>query len=489
MDTAAQGLTAQEICYLPVSDLLAHYRSGALAPSDVLEAQIARTEELNGAVGAVADRHYGQARAAAAESDARYAAGTQRPLEGITVALKEEHPVAGEPLRLGSTVLVPEIPSAGHPIVDRIQAAGAVVHLRTTTPELCCAGYTRSDLWGVTRSPWNTAYSSGGSSGGSGAALAAGMTTLATGSDIAGSIRIPAAFNGVVGYKAPYGRVPAPAPMNLDTYCHDGAMARTVQDCVLLHDAIAGQWSHDMVSVPGAAIGGIGDGDLAGLTVGVARTLGEHPVAADVARGLEQAAEALRVRGAETVDLGFDWSTGELTRAAFAHYGTVMAPMVRQLFGDRFAEAQSYTRDFVAVAERCLAEVGTYAAVLAETRVQEDFAEAFTRVDALICPSSMIPALEADNDYTDLSVDVDGTAVDLVHHLQIPLTIPFNMASRLPVFAVQSGIAATGVPTSVQVAAPAYAERLAARVAHAVETARPWYRDDAWTPQSIRPPR
>src|SRR5690606_9447207 len=115
-----------------------------------------------------------------------------------------------------------------HPVVERVVAAGGLIHARTTAPEFSCAGFTHSALWGVTRNPWNLDYSPGGSSGGSAASLAAGSALLATGSDISGSVRIPAAACGVVGYKPPYGRVPGLPPENLDYYHQNGPLARTV---------------------------------------------------------------------------------------------------------------------------------------------------------------------------------------------------------------------------------------------------------------------
>ena len=140
-------------------------------------------------------------------------------------------------------------PSVTAASVQRIIDAGGIIHARSATPEFCCAAITESRLWGVTRNPWNPAYSPGGSSGGSGAALAAGMATLATGSDIGGSIRIPASFCGVVGFKPPYGRVPQMPPFNLDHYCHEGPMARTVEDCRLLENVMAGPHPEDIVSL------------------------------------------------------------------------------------------------------------------------------------------------------------------------------------------------------------------------------------------------
>ena len=148
--------------------------------------------------------------------------------------------MTGRPWTQGSLSLVDEVAEFDHPIIERIQAAGGIVHVRTTTPEFCCAGFTHSRMWGITRNPWNTDFSPGGSSGGTGAALAAGYAPIGTGSDIGGSIRIPSSLSGVAGFKPPFARVPALPPYNLDQFCHDGPMARTVADCARLEDVIAG---------------------------------------------------------------------------------------------------------------------------------------------------------------------------------------------------------------------------------------------------------
>ena len=138
-----------------------------------------------------------------------------------------------------------EIPEVTAASVQRVIDAGGIIHARSATPEFCCAAITESRLRGITRNPWNTAFSPGGSSGGSGAALVAGMATLATGSDIGGSIRIPASFCGVVGFNPPDRRVPQMPPFNHDHYCHEGPMARTVGDCRLLDNVMAGPHPED----------------------------------------------------------------------------------------------------------------------------------------------------------------------------------------------------------------------------------------------------
>lgn len=478
-----------DLCYAPATELLERFRAGTLTPVEVLEVQIARIEQHDAALHSISSTRFATARAAAAASGLRYREGSERPLEGITVAVKEEQPIQGEVLRLGSVALGDGVVSErSHPLVERLEQAGAVVHVRTTTPEFCAAGFTQSRLWGVTRSAWQRDHAAGGSSGGTGAALAAGFATLGTGSDIAGSLRIPAAANGVVGYKSPYGSVPAMQPTSLDTYCHDGGMARNVRDVVLLHGVIAGQHPLDLVSLPERAIvDPVDAGDLTGLTIARSRTLGDHPVGEDCAAGLAIASAALEAAGARVVDVDLDWSSDEIARAAFAHFGSIMAPMIRDELGDAYERSEAYTRDFVEASERALAEVGPYGAIQMEARVQRDLARVLASADALICPTATVPALLAEHEYLDHVVEVDGVASTLVHHLQSALTIPFNLASRLPVLAVPSGRATTGVPTSVQVVGRAYDESGAARVAHVVEQAAPWYADDDWRPRLGQP--
>ncbi|MGW6461803.1 amidase, partial [Streptomyces sp. NPDC055078] len=245
-----------DIAYLPATTALRLFGSGELSPVELMTAVIERAGQAEPVVNAFAEHTFDEALRGAHTAQERYARGDARPLEGLPVAIKEEQPIAGRTLREGSMLLRDNRDNTAdvtHPIVERITAAGGIVHARTTTPEFCAAGFTHTELWGVTRTPWNPEFSSGGSSGGSGAALAAGTAALATGSDIGGSIRIPASFNGIVGFKPPYGRVPGLPPYNLDHYCHDGPMARTVGDCALLQNVIAGRHPVDAVSVPAPA--------------------------------------------------------------------------------------------------------------------------------------------------------------------------------------------------------------------------------------------
>jgi len=183
-----------DLIYLSATECIDRYRTGALSPVDVLDAQLARAALVDDSLNAFTETMADAARERAQESERRYREGTARPLEGVTVAAKEKHQIAGMDVVEASNAWDGYTALENAPIIDRLLDAGAIIHARTATPEFSIAAFTHSDRWGVTRNPWNTAFSPGGSSGGSAAALAAGMTTLATASDIGGSTRGPAAF-------------------------------------------------------------------------------------------------------------------------------------------------------------------------------------------------------------------------------------------------------------------------------------------------------
>nr|MBP8209628.1 amidase [Ilumatobacteraceae bacterium] len=299
------------LAYLSATEARAAMQAKTLSPVELLEALIERIEASEPHINAVADRRYDEARAEAAASAQRYAAGTARALEGLPVAAKEEHPMAGRSWSQGSLVLAEEVAPDDHPIIERIQAAGGIIHIRTTTPEFCCAGFCHSRMWGITRNPWNTDFTPGGSSGGSGAALAAGYAPLATGSDIGGSIRIPSSLSGVVGFKPPWARVPAMAPYNLDQFCHDGPMARTVADCALLEDVIAGQHWMDPASLPDPPMVSGSNGSVAGMRVAVCLRLGNWPLDPAVKANTMRVAASLRAVGATVDEVTLPWTVDD----------------------------------------------------------------------------------------------------------------------------------------------------------------------------------
>src|SRR5438874_12356608 len=176
----------------------------------------------------------------AKESEQRCRRGEERALEGVSVAVKDEFDRKGWIVTSGSVLFKDHQSKEHHPIIDKLLAAGAVLHVQTTAPEFFLVGVTWSELWGITRNPWNRTCTPGGSSGGSAASLSAGMATLAVGSDMGGSIRIPSALNGLYGAKPAYGRIASPDPSALVPHASPGPLARHARDLVLLHNVMCG---------------------------------------------------------------------------------------------------------------------------------------------------------------------------------------------------------------------------------------------------------
>ena len=187
-----------ELHYLSAGEAIDAFRANTLSPVELLAATFARMDEVNGKVNAITHRFDEEAMAAAKESEARYLGKGEapRPLEGIPMAVKDEEPMEGKPCTEGSLLYKDRIEDHDSAFVERMRASGAILHARTTTTEFCASWMSHTKLWGITRNPWNPDFGVGGSSSGSAASLAAGFATLASGSDIGGSIRIPARRRG-----------------------------------------------------------------------------------------------------------------------------------------------------------------------------------------------------------------------------------------------------------------------------------------------------
>ncbi|TMJ37939.1 MAG: amidase [Alphaproteobacteria bacterium] len=235
-------MTDDDLCYLTAKDALKLFRARKISPVDIIKAQIARSEVINPAINCFTDRYFEEALDQAKAAEAVYASRSERPrpLEGVSLAVKDAQRLKGTRTTHGSLIFIDNIEDHSDPMIERLSSAGAVIHVRTTTPEFCLSGVCHSRAWGTTHNPFNMDYGPGGSSGGSGAALAAGLTTLATGTDIGGSIRIPSSACGTVGFKPPHGRNPDGAPNCFDRYNHCGPMTRSVLDAALMQSITAG---------------------------------------------------------------------------------------------------------------------------------------------------------------------------------------------------------------------------------------------------------
>lgn len=471
---------SDELCYLGATEAVAAFTARTLSPVELLDAVLARADVVEPALHAITSRRTDQAYAAAREAERRYADGTARPLEGLPIAIKEEQPILGESWQLGSLLLEHEVAPLTHPVVERVLAAGGVAHVRTATPEFSCAGFTHSRLWGISRNPWNTEISCGGSSGGSGASLASGTSLLATGSDIGGSIRVPASLNGVVGFKPPQGRVPTLPPFHLDLYCHEGPMGRTVADVALLQNVIAGAHPLDHSSMPNPPVLPSTPEGIAGMRIALAVHIGDVPVDDDVETNTRAFADALRAAGATVVEVPVEIPRSVWMTAAMVHFGAIFGASVTAAAGDRPDLLTDYAANFAERSGAAFAAHGTYAGLEMESTVQAVIASAMDGFDALVCPTVGSIGWLAGESYVDEHLVVAGEVLE--HYFEASFTPLFNIASRHPVLNVPSGLASNGVPTGVQIVGRTYDDATPFRIGAAAERELGWWHDPTWRP-------
>ena len=458
---------------LTATEALARMRTKELSPVELLASVRARAEAVEPTVNALTEQLAEPADDAARESETRFQRGEGiRPLEGLPIALKEEMPVAGWRMRYGS-LAVDEVAQHTAPVPERIFAAGAVVHARTTTPEFSCAGYTHSKLWGITRNPWNRDVAVGGSSGGSGASLASGTSMLASGSDIGGSIRIPASINGVVGFKAPHGRVPTYPPFNLDRYCHDGAMARTIADAALFQNVLAGPHALDMTSLrPKVEIPSSLEG-IEGMRIALSIDLGSWEIDEDVAANTRAAAEALEAAGAIVEEVKLPWSLDRLMSAARRHFAAIFGTYIAEVCDAAPDVVTDYAMAWADDVRSLIGEPGAFLHGLdMEGELWTPLGEMYETYEALICPTWAVAGIPAGDSLIGQLFE-DGGPND--RQFTCFMTTPFNVFSACPVLAVPSGVApSNGVPTGIQIVGRTYDDVTAFRIGAALERVRPW---------------
>lgn len=461
-----------DLCYMSATQQLALFKTGKLSPVDVLKAQFARADEVEPKINAFTEMFREEAMKAAIAAEETYAKRPDkaRALEGITVAIKDEMAVLGQRNTQGSLIYKDYIADETHPVAERLRNAGAIFHARSATPEFCCAWTTESRLHGVTRNPWALDYTPSGSSGGAAAALAAGTTTLATGSDIGGSIRGPAGACGIVGFKPPYGRVPDAAPFNLDPYCHVGAMARTTADCALMQNVISGFHPQDIATVREKMVLPLTFGDLKGKRIAYSFDVSNEVVTPEVEAQMTKALSALVDAGAsiEEVQLGWGKEVRDGCRNYLSH---LMGAALR-----REVEAHpDLVCDYTAF---CAESAGMTTAddFLTALDVAADIYSRFGPMMendyyAFICPTFASQEMLAEQKPWD-RITVQGRDFDSDYDLNTQAV--FNMLSRLPTLAVPAGLATNGRPVGIQIVARAFDDPRVFHVASALERAMPW---------------
>ena len=463
---------SEDLCYLSAVKALELYKAKKLSPVEHLEALINRAERVEKSINAFAFTYFDEALEQARQAEAVYTGGGRpRPLEGIPLAVKDESFLKGKVTTNGSLLLKDQV--AGHTSVflQRLIDAGAIVHARTTAPEFSCSGTTHSKLFGVSRNPWNTACGCGGSTGGGGASLAAGTTTLASGSDNAGSIRMPAAFNGIVGYKPPFGRNPCDPPFGLDPCNQVGPLARTVKDAIIMQNVMSGPHPRDMMTLKPKLTLPTGFGDIKDWKIAYSMDLGYKVIDPEVEQNTLAALDIFRELGAivEEVDIGWDSSVFEARMAQLFRSapGVVMVQMYSQLPDEAKDMMTPYARS---LAEKAVAYRHTPLSLyMKEHQMYVTLSDIFSNHQLFVCPTLATSFLAADSDHALDRVEINGQEVNAM--LGWSLTYPFNLVNRCPVISLPTGRASNSVPTGMQLVGPSFQDEIVFQAALGYEAA------------------
>ena len=460
-------IAASPLAESSASTLLQLYRSGAASPLEATREVLARIERLNPQINAFCLVDAEAALQSARESEARWQRGAPMgPLDGVPVSIKDLILTRGWPTRRGSrTVDVAQPWAVDAPVTARLREAGAVLLGKTTTPEFGCKGETNSPLTGITRNPWDLSRTPGGSSGGTAAAVAAGLGPLSVGTDGAGSVRIPAAFCGNFGLKPSFGRVPAYPLSPFGSVAHLGPHAMSVADAALMMNVISQPDARDWTSLPADGRDyrvGLEDG-VRGLRIAYSPTLGSarnvHP---EVAAAFERAVQDLAALGAvvEAVDPGFDDPLDICTGLWFLGAYTVWSGLT---------PAQQAVCDPDFQAEAALGARLTALEVqqlhLRRGALGGQLRQFMQRFDLIATPSVAVPAFEARP-----AGHGPMTPVDMLGWT--PFSYPFNL-SQQPAATIPCGLTEGGLPIGLQLVGPMFGDALVLRACRAYESLRP----------------
>jgi aspartyl-tRNA(Asn)/glutamyl-tRNA(Gln) amidotransferase subunit A len=451
---------------LTASELVAAYSTGEISPVEATDAALAAIEERDGACNAYCLVDAEVAREGAKASETRWREGNPIGwLDGVPTSIKDMFLTQGWPTLRGSTCIDPDQPwDVDSPVTARLRENGLVLLGKTTTPELAWKGVTDSPLTGVTRNPWNPSLTSGGSSGGSAAAVAAGMGELSVGTDGGGSVRIPASFCGIVGLKPTHGRIPLYPASPFGALSHAGPMARSVDDVALMLDVLALPDHRDPAALPPpiSAYREAVRRDVRGLIAAFSPTLGYAKVDPEIAQIVRSAVNALGDAGLriEESDPGFTdpkdafdvlWSTGA------AQWLNTFPPGSEEKIDAGLRRVWEQGKTFSAA---------DYIAANSERAALGILMGEFhTRFDVLITPTVGIPPFEAGHEVppgSGLSSWPEWT----------PFTYPFNMTQQ-PAISVPAGVTENGLPVGLQIIGPRHSDDLVLAVARLVEEIRP----------------
>jgi len=464
-------VTADDVAFVPATRLVALIRRRSVSPLEVTQAVLDRIERVNPTLNAYCTVAADQALAAArAATRALHRASVLGPLHGVPVSIKDLTPTKGLRTTYGSKIYEHHVPDEDGLIVTRLRAAGAIVIGKTNTPEFGAGGNTYNDVFGPTRNPWNRALTCGGSTGGGAAALAAGLGPLAQGSDLGGSLRTPAAFCGVVGFRTSPGLVPVyPVVLGWDTYGVQGPMARTVADTALMLSVIAGPDPRAPLSYdadPRAFTAAVKRPSVKNLRIAWSPDLGVTPVEAEIRRVCEAATGVFRTLGArvETAHPDFDGLeeivlTSRGARMVGLHdeklpawRGVMQENLVRNIDQGLALRAQDIGR-----AERL------------RTALWHRVRQFFERYDLIVTPTTAVLPFPVEVKFP---TTVDGRP--MANYIQWLLPTYAFTVIGVPVISVPCGFSRDGLPVGLQIAGRWRAEAAVLRAAAAFEEAAPW---------------
>ncbi|HEU4438261.1 MAG TPA: amidase [Methylomirabilota bacterium] len=466
-------MSDRDLCFTPATSLQRLYRAKKVSPLEVMQAVFARIDAVNPRVNAYVTLARESALAAARKATA--ALGRRRgvlgPLHGIPVSIKDLTPTRGIRTTWGSKIFEHHVPEEDALYVERLKQAGAIVVGKTNTPEFGAGGNTFNAVFGATRNPWNPALTCGGSSGGAAVALATGMGPLAQGSDLGGSLRTPAAFCGVVGFRTTPGLIPVyPADLGWDSLSVTGPMARTVADVALMLSAMAGPddrapLSYDIDTRRFTAA--VKRPSLKGWRVAWSPDLnGLIPVDHEVATVAEGATRVFRSLGAKVEHACPDFD--EVNDIVLATRGLSMVarhagklaqwePMMQKGLVWNIKQGLSLTPEQIGRGETL------------RTRLWHRVREFMATRNLLILPTVAVPPFPVEQPYP---TEINGKPLD--NYTQWFFLTYGITVTGLPAISVPCGFTRSGLPVGLQIVGRRRQEAAVLQAAAAFEAAAPW---------------
>ncbi|MBV8092225.1 MAG: amidase [Acetobacteraceae bacterium] len=464
-----------ELAFTPAAKLADMIRRRVVSPVEVVRDALERIERsepaLNAFITVAADRALDAARVA---ETAVMRGATLGPLHGVPVAVKDLIPTAGIRTTWGSLIFKDHVPDADAVVVTRLKQAGAILVGKTTTPEFGQQCLTQAPLFGRTRNAWRADRSAGGSSGGSAVAVAAGLVPIAVATDGGGSTRIPAACNGVAGFKQGLGVVPHEyAQDGFGDISHITPMTRAVLDTALMLEVMAGSDRRDPLTTarekPDFMAAVRTEGDLTGLRIGWRPRLGNTAVAGEVLAACEAALKALDGLGAEIAELSTPFDNPE--RVWFVVNGAYrMAQFGHYLKDHRAIMCPAFVRQMDRITSCSAAEL--YDAIFQRTQLYRQVQSWFDAFDIVAMPTLSRSAVPIDQDFFG-PIEIDGQLVENIRAAWYPYTMPFNLTGN-PAVSLPAGLDSAGMPLAIQLVAPPGEDGALLRAAAALERARPW---------------